>query len=512
MNHTFSSHSKRSARKSVLSLALAAALLVLLLAVNLLANLLPAKVATFDISGTGLTDISPETEKFVSSMKEDVTIYWLCADGMANQRFDLLLTRYAEAGDRITVEVIDTTANPEFASLYTDETLSDSSLIVVSGRRSTTVDQGDMYYLVNAFINQNLNGGNPVPLTMEQFNTYRTQIAQYYGQDIAKYLTTQHFKGEALITAALDYVTREYIPHPYLLTGHGSAVPSETLSGLIASMGMDVATLDLQVAQSVPVDANCLVLFSPETDLSDREKALLVDYINGGGSLMLNTAPTAAETMPNLMEVCGLFGLTAAPGLVEEGDVSYISGSRFTLVPTVSTAHTATAYVSQNGFKAQMPNSHAITVAETLPAGVSVTPLMTTSATANRVDAANTALTLGEAGKLHVAVAATKSISLGDGTADTAQLSWYGSADAMTEAMATTTSGGNYYYYAATMALMSEPFVSNYENLAAVQMPTDSLSGLNEGTAFLLGAVIVVVIPAALLTTGIVIWVRRKKR
>ena len=512
MNHGIFSRMKRSSRKGAVGFALGAALLALLIVVNLLVCLLPAKVTKFDISGAGMTEISAETEKFVSGMKEDVTFYWLCSDGIVEEQFELLLTRYEEVGSHVTVEVIDTTERPDFAAQYTEETLADYSLIVKSGRRATAVNRSDMYYVINEFINQNLNSGNAVPLTLSQFEQYRTRIAQYYGEDIATYGTDYYFKGEALITAALDYVTREYIPHPYLLTGHGEAAPSETLAGLIATMGMEVEPLDLQMAQAVPVDANCLILFSPATDLSDREAALIRDYLNGGGSLMLNTSPAAVAGCPNLQEVCGIFGLSAAPGLVEEGDVSYIAGSAFALVPTVSTQHTATAYVSQNGFKAQMLNSHAISVAATLPAGVAVTPLMTTSETAHRVDVANTTVTLGTPGKLHVAVAATKSIGREDGTAATANLVWFGSADAMTDTTATAVSGGNYYYYAATMSLMCEPFVSVYENLAAAKMPADVLTGLSDGTAFLLGGLIVLVIPAALLTTGIVIWVKRKRR
>ena len=59
---------------------------------------------------------------------------------------------------------------------------------------------------------------------------------------------------------------------------------------------------------------------------------------------------------------------------------------------------------------------------------------------------------------------------------------------------------------------MSEPFISAYENLSAVPLSGESLTGLTDGAVFLLGAVVVLILPAALLTTGIVIWVRRKRR
>ena len=109
-------------------------------------------------------------------------------------------------------------------------------------------------------------------------------------------------------------------------------------------------------------------------------------------------------------------------------------------------------------------------------------------------------------------MAATKSISLSDGTADTANLVWYGSAEAFGDTAASGTSGGNYYYYAATLSTMCEPFTSAYEGVAPVGLAAETLSGLTDGAVFILGAVMVVVIPAALLTAGIVIWVRRKRR
>ena len=302
------------------------------------------------------------------------------------------------------------------------------------------------------------------------------------------------------------------MPHGYLLTGHGDTVPSEILAELMDSMGMDVQELNLQVAQSVPEDANCLILFDPQSDLSAHEAGLIRDYVQLGGSLMLTTSPETIEACPNIQSVTALFGLSAAPGLVEEGDTSYISGSRFTLVPTVSTQHGATAYVSSSGYKTQMPNSHAIAVAETLPAGVTVTPLFTTSDKANRVSVADTSVTLGTAGKLHVAVAATKSITRDDGTADTAHLTWYGSAEAFTDKYAEATSGGNYYYFGATVSFMSESFYSAYEALASVSLSGEYLSGLNQASVVGIGVAAVLLIPLGLLVTGVVIWVRRKRR
>jgi hypothetical protein len=61
------------------------------------------------------------------------------------------------------------------------------------------------------------------------------------------------------------------------------------------------------------------------------------------------------------------------------------------------------------------------------------------------------------------------------------------------------------------MSLMSESFVSVYESLTPVSLQTGYLE--ESGTALVLVLILgVVLVPVALLTTGVVIWIRRKRR
>ena len=518
---------KRSVKIGTYSFVMGVLLLAALIVVNLLAGALPAKITQFDTSGLGLTEISDETDKFVSGMNEDVTVYWLCENGQVDEQFRLLLSRYEEAGKHITVKVVDPLAEPTFTAKYSDSTISDYSIIVESAHRFTVLDFTDLYYYTNAafvaayqafpqYLPADITGPMSAAALQNAISQYGSMVVYMLStqgvsvEDISQFTTVHSFCGEAKITAALDYVTREYIPHGYLLTGFGDTTPSEDLNKLLNSMGLDVQPLDLSKSGGIPVDAGCLMLFSPKRDLTPHEATLISAYLNGGGSLMLNTSPEVVESCPNLQSVVSIFGLSAAKGLVQEGDTSFISGSQYTLVPTVSTQHTATAYVTSGGFKPQLPNCHAISVAETLPTGVTVTPLFTTSDKAVLVSLDKTA-NLTEAGKLQVAVAATKSVTTSEGTAKTANLTWFASANAFTDTVASANSGGNYYFYAASMSLMSEHFASAYDKLTAVPLQTEYLE-VEAGTGWILAGITVILIPAALLTVGIVIWVRRKRR
>ena len=518
---------KRSVKIGTYTFITGVILLALLIVANLLVGVLPAKITQFDTSGLGLTEISDETEKFVSGMNEDVTVYWLCEGSVEDQQIRLLLSRYEEAGKHITVKIVDPLKEPTFTSKYTDSTLSPFSFIVESSRRHTVIDAGDLYYYTNLlfplvyqmypqYIPAELLG----PMTAaslssacSQYGTVITYIMAQSGytvEDITQFNTFHSFCAEAQLTSALDYVTREYIPHGYLLTGFGDKTPSESLSELLGTMGMELDKLDLSTSGGIPVDANCLVLYSPTRDLTPHEASLITAYLNQGGSLMLNTSPELVESCPNLNSVVALFGLTAQKGLVQEGDTSFISGNQYTLVPTVSTQHPATAYVTSGGFKPMLPDCHPIAVAEKLPEGVTVTPLFTTSDKAVTVSLDKSA-TLTAAGKSHVAVAATKSVATADGTAKTASITWYASANSFTDTAAEGSQGGNYYFYAATMSLMSESFTSAYMKLTPVALQTESLE-VSDGAALAIFAITVILLPLLLLTVGIVIWVRRKRR
>ncbi|MBQ4112322.1 MAG: Gldg family protein [Clostridia bacterium] len=520
---------KRSVKIGTYSFIMGVILLALLIVANLLAGALPAKITQFDTSGLGMTEISDETGKFVSGMTEDVTVYWICEDGVVDEQFRLLLSRYEEAGKHITVKVVDPLAEPTFTAKYSDTAISDYSIIVESARRFTVLDFADLYYYTNtAFLAayQAFPQYLPADLTMPMSAAALQSAVSQYGamvaymlsaqgvnmtaDDISRYTSIHSFCAEAKLTSALDYVTREYIPHGYILTGLGDAAPSETMIELLDTMGLDIQSLDLSTSGGIPADAGCLMLYSPKRDLTPHEASLITTYLNQGGSLMLNTSPEVAESCPNLNSVVATFGLSARKGLVQEGDTSFISGSQYTLVPTVSTQHTATAYVTSGGFKPQLPNCHAIGVAEKLPEGVGVTPLFTTSDKATLVSL-DKVTTLTEAGKLQVAVAATKSVAAADGTAKTAELTWFASANAFTDTAAEGSKGGNYYFYAAAMSLMNESFVSPYDDLTPVSLQVESLA-VEAGAGWILAGVTVILIPAALLTVGIVIWVKRKRR
>ena len=492
----------RSAAALLAVLALLAALLV-----NAVVSILPDKLTKFDVSGVGMTEISPETRRFLNTLREDVTVTWLCEGEMTDPQLELLLSRYEEASAHITVEVVDPLTHPDYAASYKRGSISNYSLVVSSARRVRSLDASGFYFYTNEYINSLYQ--QEVRMTAEEFQYYYT----YAGQQMAAYESRMCFDGEALLTAAMDYVTSETIPHAYLLTGLGNDNAfSATLQGLLAAMDVGVKTLDINNATAIPEDADCLLLPNPTIDLSDKATALVEAHLGRGGSLMLTTAPSALTSCPNILRLCEGFGLSATVGLVVEGNLDFTAGnSTDVLVPGINTQHAALQYVSNSGYKMQMPRAHAIAIAETLPARVSAVKMFTTSEKARVVELGNVSTTIGATGTYCVGAAAQKTVTLPDGTAGTAGLTWWASAEVLTDEVAQSTSGGSYYYYAATVRFMSRGFTSPYESIAPVTLTSPGLSELNDISVVLIAALVVVVIPAALVGLGIAVYIRRKR-
>ncbi len=491
-------------------------LLVALVAINVLLACLPSRVMCFDVTGTGLSKPAPESEKLLDSLEEDVTIYWLCENGVVDDTvvggwLPLLLERYESAGDHVTVTRINTTEETEFLGEYglTASDFNNYSFLVESARRYTLVDAANLYLYSNAYIDHLV--GEEYIMDIEELENLRQYIYYYQGGvDVLQYETYQHARANAEITAAIDYVTQTTIPHGYLLTGFAGEEPSEDLVNYLATVTERLDKLNITEVTEIPADANCVVLHAPTADLSETETAVLRAYINRGGSILLNTSPSSVQNCPNILSLTAEFGLSALPGHVTDHTSGYyVSGvSVDTLTPKVNSTHDL-YMVYENQYVPRMPWSHAIAAADTLPTGVTATPIFATSSAAVRIVDGETT---GTAGQLYVAMEAEKEIVNDDGTATTAELIWFGSTEAFNEENAEATEGGNYFYYTFGFATISKDYTSPYAAIESIRITTESLDPIDGVVKAVIMAVIVALIPGALLTTGIVIWVKRRKR
>lgn len=285
------------------SIALTAIVIAAAVVLNLIAGEIPSRYSKIDVSGLQLSVLTDTTEELLANLDKDVTLYYIVQDSDKDTNVSRLLERYGDYSSHVTVVEKDPVLYPQFTAQYTDETLSDNSVIVVSGDNSIVVSYSDMY-------------------ESEFSYTYYTY-------------TTTGFDAEGLITSAIASVTSESLPKLYALTGHGEPELGDSLTQSIEKENIEIEELSLLTAEAVPDDADCLLLVSPASDLSEAEAQKVINYLRRGGSAIIITDYVTTE-MPNLATVLAYYGVETVDGVVIEGNSNYYVQVPYYLVPDIN--------------------------------------------------------------------------------------------------------------------------------------------------------------------------------
>lgn len=153
---------------------------------------------------------------------------------------------------------------------------------------------------------------------------------------------------------------------------------SAALSDGAAEENVLLSELSLLTQESVPEDADALIIYAPQSDISAHEKEMLLTYLQGGGKLLLVTDCIDTD-LPNLAEVMAYYGASLVDGVVMEGDSSHhMRGSNYYLLPDIG-SHNITTPLADGGYYVLMPVAQGISVSDELREGLTVTQLLTTT-------------------------------------------------------------------------------------------------------------------------------------
>lgn len=270
----------------------------------------------YDISASKLYSITSNTKVVVNALEEDVTIYWIVQSGKEDEVIENLLSKYESLSDHIEIVKKNPDVFPTFAEQYTDETVSNNSIVVECGERSRFTDTMTIYL----------------------------QEADLYS-----YSYNTSFDGEGSITSAIDYVVNEEQPQLYLLEGHGEAELPASFREQIEKENMECSTFSLLTADGVPEEADCVVIYGPESDISAEEKELLADYVTGGGKLLVMAGPTESGVLENLYSLLADYGVSTEEGVVVEADREhYAFQLPYVLLPDMSSSEITDSLIEEH--------------------------------------------------------------------------------------------------------------------------------------------------------------------
>ena len=453
------------------SLAITAVVLAILIVINILASVLPAAVTKYDISSTKLYSITSNTKAVVNALEKDVTIYWIVQSDAEDDVIENLLNKYESLSDHIKVVKKNPDVYPTFAAQYTSETVANNSLVVECGDRSRYIGYDDIYL---------------------------------YEPNMTSYSYNASFDGEGAITSAIDYVVNEEMPQVYVLEGHGEAELPEAFSDQIEKENMELTTFSLLTEDSVPEEADCVLIYAPASDISREEKDLLAKYVSGGGKLMVLAGPVENGTLENLYSLLEDYGVEAAEGIVVETDRGhYAFQAPYILLPNLQSSEITDPLIQEHYYSI-IPIAQGLTVKGADSA--EVTELLTTSETAfSKTDGYGLTTYEKEEGDTDGPFAVAVSVACGnDG-----QMIWFTSSHFLDDMYNAYSSGAN-------LDLGLNALSSLIGACDAVAIRGQSLNynylTISDSTASLLKTVMIGVFPLLYLGIGICVVVRRRRK
>ena len=378
-----------------------------------------------------------------------------------------LLSKYDSLSDHVKVVKKNPDIYPTFAEQYTSEEVANNSLIVECGDKSRYIAYDDIY------------------------------ISE---ANMATYSYDNSFDGEGAITSAIDYVVNEEQPQLYELEGHGEAELPEAFSEQIEKENIELNTFSLLNEDTIPEEADCILIYAPSSDISTEEKDLLAEYVENGGKLMVLAGPTEDGTLENLYSLLADYGVEAAEGIVVESDREhYAFQAPYILLPDISSNEITDPLLDEN-YYAIMPIAQGMTVKNNGKG--SVTELLTTSDNSfSKIDGYSLTSYEKEDGDIDGPFAVAVSIECeNDG-----QIIWFSSSEFLNDTYNSYSSGAN-------LDLGMNALSSMMGENEAVAIRSKSLNynylTISDSTSSVLKAVMIGVFPLVYLGIGICVILR----
>ncbi len=467
-----SERNRQATKGGSYSLAMTAVVLAIVVVVNIFASALPTSLTKYDISSSKLYSITSNTKVVVNALQQDVTIYWIVQSGAEDQVIENLLSKYESLSDHIKVMKKNPDVYPTFAEQYTDEYVQNNSLVVECGDKYRYIGLEDIY--------------------IGEVNIY----SGTYSAD--------SFDGEGALTSAIDYVTSEEYPQVYLLEGHGEAELPADFAEQIEKENMETQTLSLLTVDEVPEEADCIVIYAPQSDISAEEKEMLADYVADGGKLWVSAGPVEEGILENLYSLLGDYGVTANEGIVVDSDQNhYAFGAPLVLIPDMASSAVTDSLIEENYYTI-MPVALGLTN-EGYSSKGTVTDLLTTSDMSfSKVAGYDLATYDFEEGDMEGPF--TVAVSVEDNSGG--QIYWFTSDQFLEEQYNAFSSGSN-------MDLAMNALSDLIGESEAMAIRSKSLNynylTISDSTSSLLKVLMIGVFPLAYLGAGICVILNRKK-
>lgn len=456
---------RHASRRGAYSAALMALAVAAVLVFNLLAAQLPESWAQWDLTNSGIYDITDTSVEYLTALDQDVEVHVLADEDSVDSRIVRFLDKYEELSDHLTVEYIDPMVYPSVLSEYGVEANTVVVTCAATGRQES--------------------------FAIDDIIGYDLMTYYYYGTK-----SETDFDAEGLLTSAVDAVLTEATRAVYQTSGHQeTTLPSNVVEQLEKSH-MSVDTVNLLTDGGVPADCDLLIINAPTRDLADDELDMVLEYLSTGGQV-LYTMASQMDALPNLEAMCAAYGMTVADGFIADAE-RYYQNDPYLFFPLIDTSVDAASGLTSDSL-VLVYGSRGMTLTDPERDTITVSSFLTTSEKGYAIADENNQTQ----GTYAVGAVATEEID--DGI--TARLTVFGASSLIDTGITSsfTNLDNTTLYITAALA--------GFEDVAAINIEPVSLSTpINTvTTGGIWGLLFILVIPVALLIYGFLRWMRRRK-
>ncbi len=474
----FSSLSSRKLRFGGYATLLVVIAIAIVVVINVLVEQIPGKL---DLTKNRIFSLSPETDKVLDGLKQDVTITQVARTGNEDTTVKEILSKYAAHSHFVTLQSIDPDRNPGWAKQYqtNGRAPAEGSVVVASGKRFKSIGQYDMY-------NYDYSNPNQPP-------------------------TLTSLSVEQRVTSALLYVTAVKNTTIYVLQGHGEqTLDTLGLSTPVGNENYEVKPLTLLTVSSVPADADMLLVLAPKNDISSDDDAKIRNYLaSGGRALFVFDILTGDNEFPHLADLMKSYGIAVRSMVIVEGNQNNVAaGNPMYLIPKLE-YHDILSPLRQNNLAILMPISQSIETLSLKRRTLKIEPLLSTTDNSwGKRDIENISTLQKQPGDARGPF--TLAVAVTDQPADTngkdTKLVVIASARFLAQSLSSQIPGNLDFF------LNSLGWLKGKKDEITVR-PKDMLQmrlSLNGLQALLFSGLVVILMPLLVLGAGFFVWVRRR--
>jgi len=279
-------------RGGIYALAVSAVAIALVIIINLVAGKLNINI---DLTETGLFTLNDKTVEFVSTVEDEIKLYYFKQTGTEYPEIDQVLERFDGLNKKITLVEVDPVLHPNYASA------------LVGDEAAATLQYNSV------IVSNETNGRSKIVLASEMIVTTL---------DYVNYTQTYTSDVEGQIGAAIKYVTTEELPVMYVMGGHNEVAVTEVQKSLFLKNNIEMKDYSSTTGAEIPEDCDILFINYPEYDFTQAQVDAVKAYLVAGGKAIINLDYIAAN-FTNLKSLLGYYGVEIVEGIVYETDARY---------------------------------------------------------------------------------------------------------------------------------------------------------------------------------------------